>query len=85
MEEHGRRHPLAGTVQVVLGATGGIGLELCRQLRTQGAEVVLAARSPDRLVTPHRTIAICRLTTSGGRGHHMGHEPGTPPPRTVGR
>jgi 3-oxoacyl-[acyl-carrier protein] reductase len=36
---------------VVLGATGGIGSELCRQLATAGARLVVAGRSTDRLCT----------------------------------
>lgn len=34
---------------VVLGATGGIGSELCRQLAAQGAHLVLAARNAEKL------------------------------------
>ena len=34
---------------VVLGATGGIGSELCRRLTAGGAKVVIAARDPGRL------------------------------------
>jgi NAD(P)-dependent dehydrogenase (short-subunit alcohol dehydrogenase family) len=36
-------------VYVILGATGGIGSEACRQLRSSGAELALAARGRDRL------------------------------------
>ena len=36
-------------VYVVLGATGGIGSVVCRDLRRQGAELVLAARDRQRL------------------------------------
>jgi NAD(P)-dependent dehydrogenase (short-subunit alcohol dehydrogenase family) len=34
---------------VVLGATGGIGSELCRQLLASGSDVVAAGRNPDKL------------------------------------
>jgi len=36
-------------VYVVLGATGGIGSAVCRELRREGAQVVLAARDRQRL------------------------------------
>jgi len=41
--------PLLGQTVVVIGGSSGIGLETARLARTQGAEVVLAARRPDRL------------------------------------
>jgi len=40
---------LAGQVVVVIGGTSGIGLETARLARAEGAEVILAARDPDRL------------------------------------
>jgi NAD(P)-dependent dehydrogenase (short-subunit alcohol dehydrogenase family) len=40
---------LAGQTVVVLGGSAGIGLETARMARDAGAEVVLAARNPDRL------------------------------------
>jgi len=36
-------------VYVILGATGGIGSATCRQLKSSGAELALAARGRDRL------------------------------------
>lgn len=39
----------AGPVYVVLGATGGIGGELCRRLAKSGARLVVGARGEDRL------------------------------------
>jgi NAD(P)-dependent dehydrogenase (short-subunit alcohol dehydrogenase family) len=41
--------PLLGKTVVVIGGSSGIGLETARQARTAGADVVLAARNPDRL------------------------------------
>ena len=37
------------SVYVILGATGGIGSAACRQLRSSGAELALAARRQERL------------------------------------
>ncbi len=45
-----RREPaLAGQTVVVIGGTSGIGLETARLARAEGAELILAARDPDRL------------------------------------
>ena len=38
-----------GTVHMILGATGGIGSALARQLKESGAQLVLAARGEERL------------------------------------
>ena len=40
---------LAGQTVVVIGGRAGIGLAMARLARGQGAEVVLAARNPERL------------------------------------
>ena len=40
---------LAGQTVVLIGGSAGIGLETARQARAEGAEVVLAARNPERL------------------------------------
>jgi NAD(P)-dependent dehydrogenase (short-subunit alcohol dehydrogenase family) len=40
---------LTGQTVVVLGGTAGIGLETARHARANGAELILAARNPDRL------------------------------------
>ena len=40
---------LAGQTVVVIGGSAGIGLETARRARAEGADVVLAARNPDRL------------------------------------
>ena len=40
---------LVGQTVVVIGGSAGIGLETARRARTEGAEVILAARNPERL------------------------------------
>ena len=40
---------LDGQIVVVIGGSAGIGLETARRARNEGAEVILAARNPDRL------------------------------------
>ncbi|GAB3841193.1 SDR family oxidoreductase [Dactylosporangium cerinum] len=40
---------LAGQVVVVIGGSAGIGLETARRARAEGADLILAARDPDRL------------------------------------
>jgi NAD(P)-dependent dehydrogenase (short-subunit alcohol dehydrogenase family) len=40
---------LVGQKVVVIGGTAGIGLETARRARSEGAEVILAARNPERL------------------------------------
>ena len=40
---------LDGQTVVVIGGSAGIGLETARRARAEGAEVILAARNPDRL------------------------------------
>ena len=40
---------LRGQTVVVIGGSAGIGLETARRARAEGAEVVLAARNPERL------------------------------------
>ena len=37
------------TTHIILGATGGIGSELCRHLSKTGTNLVLAARDEDKL------------------------------------
>src|SRR5688572_14184438 len=39
----------AGQTVVVIGGSSGIGLETARRARAEGADVILAARDPDRL------------------------------------
>ena len=46
----GQRKPdLLGQTVVVIGGSAGIGLETARKARTEGAEIVLTGRNPDRL------------------------------------
>ena len=44
-----REPELAGQTVVVIGGSAGIGLETARRARAEGADVILAARNPDRL------------------------------------
>ena len=44
-----RTPQLTGQTVVVIGGTRGIGLETARLARSEGAEVIIAARDPDRL------------------------------------
>jgi NAD(P)-dependent dehydrogenase (short-subunit alcohol dehydrogenase family) len=50
MSGHDVREPeLLGQTVVVIGGSAGIGLETARRARTEGADVVLAGRDPERL------------------------------------
>ena len=44
-----RAPELVGQIVVVIGGSAGIGLETARRARAEGADVVLAARNPERL------------------------------------
>ena len=44
-----REPELVGQTVVVIGGSAGIGLETARLARTEGADVVLTGRNPDRL------------------------------------
>ena len=44
-----REPELLGQTVVIIGGSAGIGLETARRARAEGAEVILAARRPDRL------------------------------------
>jgi NAD(P)-dependent dehydrogenase (short-subunit alcohol dehydrogenase family) len=44
-----REPELLGQIVVVIGGSAGIGLETARRARTEGADVILAGRNPDRL------------------------------------
>ena len=47
---------LRGQTVVVIGGSAGIGLETARLARAEGAEVVLAARNPERLVEAAKEV-----------------------------
>ena len=53
---------LAGQTVVVIGGSAGIGLETARRARAEGAEVVLAARDPERL--DHAAKELGALSTA---------------------
>jgi NAD(P)-dependent dehydrogenase (short-subunit alcohol dehydrogenase family) len=56
-ESPSQRPPdLLGQTVVVIGGSAGIGLETARLARAEGAEVVLAARNPERLEQAGREI-----------------------------
>ena len=45
----GREPQLAGQTVVVVGGTCGVGLEIARRARADGADVIITARDPDAL------------------------------------
>jgi NAD(P)-dependent dehydrogenase (short-subunit alcohol dehydrogenase family) len=49
MKVHENRPSETAPVIVVLGATGGIGSELCRRLSAKGAQLLAAGRHPEKL------------------------------------
>jgi NAD(P)-dependent dehydrogenase (short-subunit alcohol dehydrogenase family) len=51
-----REPQLPGQIVVVIGGSAGIGLETARAARAEGAEVILTARSPERLQDAAREI-----------------------------
>src|SRR5262245_18551202 len=51
---------LSGQTVVVIGGSAGIGLETARQARAEDAEVILAARNPDRLEQAAREVGAER-------------------------
>jgi NAD(P)-dependent dehydrogenase (short-subunit alcohol dehydrogenase family) len=51
---------LSGQTVVVIGGSAGIGLETARRARAEGAEVILAARNPDRLEQAARDVSAQR-------------------------
>ena len=59
---------LAGTTALVTGATSGIGLVTARELARAGAEVVLAARNPEKLDTAEREVSEA---VPGARLHRL--------------
>jgi NAD(P)-dependent dehydrogenase (short-subunit alcohol dehydrogenase family) len=68
--EFAAREPeLAGRTVVVIGGSGGIGLETARRARREGAEVILTGRDPDRLRPPD---PIHHVMVTAGRPHWQG-------------
>jgi NAD(P)-dependent dehydrogenase (short-subunit alcohol dehydrogenase family) len=55
-----REPELAGQTLVVIGGSSGIGLETARRARTEGADVVLTGRNPERLEHAAREIGALR-------------------------
>jgi len=51
---------LAGQTVVVLGGSAGIGLETARSARAEGADVILTARSPERLEAAAREVGAVK-------------------------
>jgi NAD(P)-dependent dehydrogenase (short-subunit alcohol dehydrogenase family) len=51
---------LSGQTVVVIGGSAGIGFETARRARAEGAEVILAARNPDRLEQAAREVGAER-------------------------
>ena len=52
-----RREPeLLGQTVVLIGGSAGIGLETARRARAEGAEVILAGRTPERLERAAREV-----------------------------
>jgi NAD(P)-dependent dehydrogenase (short-subunit alcohol dehydrogenase family) len=56
-----REPALAGQTVVVIGGSAGIGLETARAARAEGADVVLAARNPERL--QHAALELDALSS----------------------
>jgi NAD(P)-dependent dehydrogenase (short-subunit alcohol dehydrogenase family) len=52
----GSKPELAGQTVVVIGGSAGIGFETARRVRTEGAEVILTGRDPDRLQRAAREL-----------------------------
>jgi short-subunit dehydrogenase involved in D-alanine esterification of teichoic acids len=46
---NGREAGLLGQTVVLIGGSAGIGLETARRARSEGADVILTGRNPERL------------------------------------
>jgi NAD(P)-dependent dehydrogenase (short-subunit alcohol dehydrogenase family) len=55
-----REPELAGQTVVLIGGSGGIGLETARRARAEGADVILTGRRPDRLREAAREVGARR-------------------------
>jgi NAD(P)-dependent dehydrogenase (short-subunit alcohol dehydrogenase family) len=56
----GVRHDLQGQTVVVVGGSAGIGLATAQRARAEGADVILAARDPDRLKAAADAVGAVR-------------------------
>jgi NAD(P)-dependent dehydrogenase (short-subunit alcohol dehydrogenase family) len=62
-----REPELAGQTVVVIGGSAGIGLETARRARAEGADVILAARNPDRLKQAAQELGALRTAAFDAR------------------
>jgi NAD(P)-dependent dehydrogenase (short-subunit alcohol dehydrogenase family) len=53
---------LPGQIVVVIGGSAGIGLETARRARAEGADLILAARNPERLKRVGSELGACRTS-----------------------
>jgi NAD(P)-dependent dehydrogenase (short-subunit alcohol dehydrogenase family) len=60
---------LLGQTVVVIGGSAGIGLETARRARAHGAEVILAARNPERLAEAAREVGAQSATAFDADDH----------------
>ena len=73
-----REPELRGQTVVLIGGSAGIGLETARRARSEGAEVILTGRNPDRLneaaaeVGANRTAAFDATDSAALRGFFGG-------------
>ena len=58
-----REPELRGQTVVVIGGSAGIGLETARRARTEGADVILTGRNPDRLDDAASTLGALSTAT----------------------
>jgi NAD(P)-dependent dehydrogenase (short-subunit alcohol dehydrogenase family) len=66
----GQREPqLLGQTLVVVGGSAGIGFETARRARTEGAEVVITGRDPDRLERAAAELGLPRRAVFDATDH----------------
>ena len=75
-----REPELLGQTVVIIGGSAGIGLETARRARAEGAEVILAARRPDRLRQAAAEVGAggTAASTPPTRPRSSGSSPGCP-------